>query len=36
MFNRTDFFEKSADTLAKIYASRNPEFVKARYNAAFD
>lgn len=36
MFNRTVFFEKSADTLAKIYASRNPEFVKARYNAAFD
>ncbi len=36
MFNRTDFFEKSADILAKIYASRNPEFVKARYNAAFD
>ena len=36
MFNRTDFFKKSADTLAKIYASRNADFVKARYNAAFD
>ena len=36
MFNRTDFFKKSADTLAKIYASRNADFVKARYNAALD
>ncbi|MBQ8497374.1 MAG: galactokinase [Clostridia bacterium] len=36
MFNRNDFFEKAADVLAQIYASRNAESVKARYNAAFD
>ena len=36
MFNRTDFFERSSDILAKIYANRNPEFVKERYNAAFN
>ena len=36
MFNRTDFFEKSAEILSKIYAGRDMQSVKARYNAAFD
>ena len=36
MFNRTEFFEKSAETLAKIYANRSLNFVQSRYNAAFD
>ena len=36
MFNRTLFFEKSADVMNKLYANRSAESVKARYNAAFD
>ena len=36
MFNRNDFFKNSYDILSKIYANRNENFVKARYNAAFD
>jgi len=36
MFNRNVFFENSSDIFAKIYANRNIDFVKARYNAAFD
>lgn len=36
MFNRTVFFEKSADTLKKIYANRDLNFVQSRYNSAFD
>ena len=36
MFNRNDFFKNSSDIFAKIYANRNMDFVKARYNAAFD
>ncbi len=36
MFNRDTFFEKSADIFAKIYAGRDMNAVKARYNAAFD
>ena len=36
MFNRNDFFKSSSDIFAKIYANRNENFVKARYNAAFD
>ena len=36
MFNREQFFTKAQDTLAKLYAGRDAEGVKARYNAAFD
>ena len=36
MFNREQFFTKAQDTLAKLYAGRDTEGVKARYNAAFD
>ena len=36
MFNREQFFTKAQDTLAKLYAGRDIEGVKARYNAAFD
>ena len=36
MFNRNEFFNKSSDIFAKIYANRNIDFVKARYNSAFD
>ena len=36
MFNRDNFFKSSSDIFAKLYANRNENFVKARYNAAFD
>ncbi len=36
MFNRNDFFTQSAAMLEKLYAGRNMDDVKARYNAAFD
>ena len=36
MFSRNDFFKNSYDILSKIYANRNENSVKARYNAAFD
>ena len=36
MFNREKFFTDAKETLATLYAGRDPEGVKARYNAAFD
>ncbi len=36
MFNRNEFFAKSADIFAKLYHGRSLDDVKARYNAAFD
>ncbi len=36
MFNRNEFFQNTTEIFAKLYNGRNPEDVKARYNAAFD
>lgn len=36
MFNQTEFFEKSASMLQKLYAGRDMNAVKARYSAAID
>lgn len=36
MFNQTDFFEKSASVLKKLYAGRDMDAVRARYREAID